>query len=142
MKTAVDTSVLLDVLTADPAFGEASRRALRRAFDVGALVACDIVWAEVRANFPSEDAFAKTMDAIGVRFDPVDEAAAQLAGRMWRESRRASKGKGAGRDRVVADFLVGAHALRQAAALLARDRGYYRSHFSGLKVIDPSEAVQ
>ena len=139
MKTAVDTSVLLDVLTADPAFGDASRQALRRAFDTGALVACDVVWAEVRAHFPSEDVFARTMDAIGVRFDAVGEAAAQLAGRMWRESRRTSA-KGAHRNRVVADFLVGAHALRQAAVLLARDRGYYRSHFRGLRVIDPSEA--
>jgi hypothetical protein len=141
MKTAVDTSVLLDVLTADPAFGEASRQALRRAFDTGALVACDVVWAEVRANFPTDDVFARTMDALGVRFDPVGEAAAQLAGRMWRESRRTSRAKAAGRDRVVADFLVGAHALRQGAALLARDRGYYRGCFSGLRVIDPSEAL-
>jgi predicted nucleic acid-binding protein len=140
MKTAVDTSVLLDVLAADPVFGETSRQALRRAFDAGALVACDVVWAEVRANFPTEDVFARTMDAIGVRFDPMGEAAAQLAGRMWRESRRISRAKGAGGNRVVADFLVGAHALQQAAVLLARDRGYYRGHFRGLRVIDPSEA--
>jgi hypothetical protein len=141
MKTAVDTSVLLDVLTADPIFGQASRQALRRAFDAGALVACDVVWAEVRAHFPTEDAFARTMDALGVRFDPVGESAAQLAGRMWRESRRAARASGTGRDRVVADFLVGAHALRQAAALLARDRGFYRGRFGGLKLIDPSAAV-
>lgn len=141
MRTAVDTSVLLDVLTADPRFGEASRGALRQAFDGGALVACDVVWAEVRAHFSSEDAFARTMDAIGVRFDAVDEAAAQLAGRMWRESRPAPRPGGAGRGRVIADFLVGAHALCRAEALLARDRGYFRSHFRGLKVIDPSPAA-
>jgi len=37
---------VLDVLGADPRFGETSRRALRAAYDAGALVASDVVWAE------------------------------------------------------------------------------------------------
>ena len=45
MKTAVDSSVLLDVLGADTRFGERSREALRTAYNAGALVACEIVWA-------------------------------------------------------------------------------------------------
>ncbi len=47
MITAVDTSVLLDVLTADPQFAAASEAALTAAFALGTLV----VWAEVRAHF-------------------------------------------------------------------------------------------
>ena len=54
MTTAVDSSVLLDVLGVDPRFGERSREALRVADDSGALVACDIVWAEVRARFGTD----------------------------------------------------------------------------------------
>jgi hypothetical protein len=35
VKTAVDSSVLLDVLGADPRFGKKSREALRAAYDGG-----------------------------------------------------------------------------------------------------------
>ena len=45
---------------------------------------------------------------------------------------------GARRDRIVADFLIGAHARLQADRLLTRDRGFFRDSFDGLEVIDPS----
>lgn len=136
MKTAVDSSVLLDVLGADSRFGEVSRGALRAAYDAGALVACEVVWAEVRAHFPSDDAFAAALGLLGVRFEPLSPEAALAAGRLWRESRQGGKG---GRSRVVADFLIGAHALFQAEALLTRDRGFYRRYFGDLRLIDPTQ---
>lgn len=137
MTTAVDSSVLLDVLGAAPRFGEKSREALRAAYDRGALVACEVVWAEVRAHFPSDEACEEALGLLGIRFEPVSREAALTAGRLWRESRRAAV---AGPGRVVADFLIGAHALIQAEALLTRDRGFYQRYFRGLRIIDPSRA--
>lgn len=133
MKTAVDSSVLLDVLGADPSFGERSRRALRSAYDTGALVACDVVWSEVRAHFERDDEFHEALGLLGVRFEAIGAEAAVVAGRLWRETRRRQEGRVV---RVVADFLVGAHAAAQADALLTRDRGFYRQYFQ-LKIIDP-----
>ena len=134
MKTAVDSSVLLDVFGADSEFGARSREALRRAYDEGALVACDVIWTEIRANFPSDESFAEAGGILGLAFDPIGPEAASLAGSLWQAKRR----RGGRRRRIVADFLVGAHAQLQADRLLSRDRGFYRSYFSDLTLLDPS----
>jgi hypothetical protein len=135
VKTALDSSVLLDVLGADQTFGDRSRDALKSAYEAGALVACEVVWAEVRAHFPTDDTFSAALDLLGVEFDPISAETAAAAGRAWQESRRKAPPS---RERVVADFLIGAHAHMQADALLSRDRGFYRKYFAGLKLIDPA----
>jgi predicted nucleic acid-binding protein len=132
--TAVDTSVLLDVFGADPSFGERSREALRGCQTQGALVACEVVWAEVSAGFRSPDAAADALGRLRVGFSALDAASALAAGKAFGEYRSA----GGSRERVVADFLVGAHARAHADRLLTRDRGYYRRFFQGLPIIDPS----
>jgi predicted nucleic acid-binding protein len=135
LKTAVDSSVLLDVLGADPTFGERSRAALKKAYTAGAIVACDIVWAEVSASFPEGEDPSKVLALLGLQFDAVSAEAAHLAGTHWRRYR--SRG-GPRKERIVPDFLVGAHALLQADILLTRDRGFYRAHFSAMRLHDPS----
>lgn len=135
MKTAVDSSVLLDVFGADPQFGEASREALRIAYDSGSLIVCEVVWTEVRAHFPTHESFRAALATLGILFDPMTAEAAELAGELWRQRAKKSKED---RKRVVADFLIGAHAQVQAEALLTRDRGFYRQYFKSLKVVGPA----
>lgn len=135
MKTAVDTTVLLDVFTADPVFGERSREALRDAYRRGGLVACDVVWSEVRAAFGDDAPFDAALRELGIQFDPLSAASAALAGRLWRGHRARSRGD---RTRVVPDFVIGAHATLQSDVLLTRDRGFFRDYFTDLRVVDPT----
>lgn len=136
MITAVDTSVLLDIFGADPEFGPRSKAALRSAAAQGQLVASEVVWAEVASFFPTTGDAERALGRIGVEFSALGIKAAGAAGAGW----KAYRGRGGKRNRVIADFLIGAHALRQAERLLTRDRGFYRSYFSRLSVLDPSKS--
>jgi hypothetical protein len=133
--TAVDTSVLLDVFGDDAEFGKRSANALRRCIAEGSLIACDAVWAETAAWFPDAQAAQKALSRLRVQYSPLDPATALAAGLAWQAYRKAT----GTRERVIADFLIGSHAAAQADRLLTRDRGFYRSHFAGLAILDPSD---
>lgn len=132
--TAVDTSVLLDVLAGDALHRDASRAALERASVEGAMVICPVVAAELRHGYESNAILTEILFDLQIHVVPVDLQDGLLAGAVHRAYRRA----GGSRLRVVADFLIGAHAAYHADRLLARDRGFFRTHFTDLTVWDPT----
>ena len=135
MITAVDTNILVDVFKADTKFGPASADLLRHCVTEGAIVACEVVWAEVATIFDREPPFVEAMDALSVSYSAMQRDASLIAAHAWRRYRS----RGGQRQRVIADFLVGAHAVVQADRLLTRDRGFYRDYFDKLRILDPSQ---
>jgi len=132
MKTALDSSVILDVVTNDPRWADASERSLKEAYSLGQLVVCDCVMAEITPAFSPGDLEGFLRD-WKIQFLPSTRESAISAGEMYRTYLR----RGSGAKRVLPDFLIGSHALHHTGRLLARDRGYYRDYFSKLKLIEP-----
>jgi predicted nucleic acid-binding protein len=133
MTTAVDSSVIVDVLTADRHFAASSEAALIGALAAGDVVICDAVVAEVQTMLDTRETAMDSIAAMGIRYLATTEQAAVRAGHMQRRYRD----RGGRRERIVADFLIGAHAMMQCNALITRDAGFYRDYFKGLKVIVP-----
>ena len=129
MTTAVDTNILVDIVAPDETIGQASRELLRIAYDRGPVLVCDIVYAELVPAFVSRDALDAALRAIGATVSPIDTDIAYMAGSRWGQYRRA----GGPRTRILADFLIGAHALTTADTFLTRDGGFYATYFPELQ---------
>ena len=134
MITAVDTNILLDILVPNEDFCDASAAALEDAAAAGSLVICDIVYAELCVHFEAKQTCDEFLDDNEIRVQSLVREANFHASRIWRKYR----GQGGKRDRILADFLIGAHAKIQAGRLLSRDRGFYRRLFPSLNLLDPS----
>ena len=135
MITAVDSSVILDVLNGDPGNASLSLAALRKASLEGRLIVGESVIAEVRPAFESNALFEEFLGDWGLEFMPSTLGSSIRAGEMLRNM-LARKRRQEGR--ILPDFLIGAHALEHADRLLARDRGFLRDYFTELALWDPS----
>ncbi|MBW2109460.1 MAG: type II toxin-antitoxin system VapC family toxin [Deltaproteobacteria bacterium] len=131
MITAVDTNILLDVFLPDKKFAESSANFLKQAYNEGALIICDIVYAELVPQFRDRKKLDQTLATINASCSSLDPDAAFLAGKRWSEYRRA----GGKRNRIITDFLIGAHALTKSDRFLSRDRGFYKSYFPDLRIL-------
>lgn len=133
MITFVDTNILLDVFLPDPTYGKTSVEALETAFNDGSLIINEIVYAELAPQFENRQSLDQVLGNLGIRMLVIDTEIAFSAGTAWKKYRE-SGGK---RNRILADFLIGAHASAHADRLLTRDRGFYTNHFKDLEVFKP-----
>ncbi|CAA7626844.1 type II toxin-antitoxin system VapC family toxin [Magnetospirillum sp. UT-4] len=131
--TLIDTNVLLDLVTDDPVWAEWSIRQLEAASVKGPLSINDVVYAELSVRFERIEALDDVLDEAGITLAQMPRAALFLAGKAFQRYRAA----GGGRNGVLPDFFIGAHAAVVGLPLLTRDVQRYRTYFPSLSLIAP-----
>lgn len=134
MITAVDSNVLIDVFIGDKEFGLASAKALRQCVNQGAVIICGVVLVETMPLFPSSQDFMSALGVLHIQPAAITMSSFLAAAAVWTEYRQQSGSK----SRMVADFLIGAHAQVECDRLLTRDRGFYRRYFKKLDILEPN----
>lgn len=130
MKTAVDSSIVISIAKGEPA-GKIWLECLKARRKVSRLMACEIVFAETRPTFQSRQQQPECIAKLGILYDPISSDPAALAGELFSRYRRA----GGERERILPDFLIGAHAMEQADEILSGDTGFMRKYFDGLRLV-------
>jgi predicted nucleic acid-binding protein len=130
--TFVDSSVLLDVFTEDPRWGDWSQAQLTQAAQRGAIVLNAVVLAEIAPRFSRIEALRSALPSMAI-VEEIPTAAAFLAGHAHANYRR----KGGTREAILPDFLIGAHAAVTARPLLTRDPRRVATHIPGATLIAP-----
>lgn len=138
MSTAIDSNVFVAFWDSDDALNSLARSALNAAWNRGSLVVAAPVYAELLAFPGRTEAFLDSFFSethVAVDWE-MDQTIWRTAGRAFQNyAARRRKQRDSAPRRILADFLIGAHALRRGYRLLTLNSGLYKAAFPRLPVI-------
>jgi predicted nucleic acid-binding protein len=131
--TLIDTNVLIDIAARDPVWLRWSRLMLEQARKDGSLLINPIIYSEFSIRYETVEDVNNALPADEFRREGLPWHAAFAAAKAFALYRR----RGGSREKVLPDFLIGAHAAIRGYRLLTRDPSGYRAYFPGLDIIAP-----
>ncbi len=137
MRTAIDTNILSALWSNENSAANLALHLGERKNE-GALLIAPVVYAELLAYPGATESFVDGFLAdTGITVDfQIDGAVWVDAGRRFADYAAQRRKSGIGNPkRLLADFLIGSHALLQADRLMSLDANRYRQYFPELKLI-------
>jgi predicted nucleic acid-binding protein len=133
MAILVDTDVLIDIAVRDPVWLRWSRRRVEAARRESVILINQIIYSEFSLRYETIDDVDNVIPEDEFRRESLPWEAAFAASKAFALYRRS----GGQREKVLPDFLIGAHAAVRGYAILTRDPQGYRTYFPGLEIIAP-----
>ena len=129
----IDTNVVIDLVTPESHWFAWAVRTLSDAKAERSVTASTIVIAELAAYAGQADDIIPKLGRLGIGVVDFDVSSAVLAGR----AQAAYRSAGGTREKLLGDFLIGAHAVSRNLPLATRDPKPYRTYFPELTLITP-----
>lgn len=136
MRTAIDTNVLSALWSKEPPATDIARN-LANAKSEGGLVVSAPVYAELLAYPKATESFVNgflTDTGIDVEFSLQQSVWIEAGRRFSRYAQRRRRSTLSGPRRLLADFIIGSHALAQADRFMTLDPQRYKRDFPELKL--------
>ena len=93
-----------------------------------------VIYAEVSPVFQSPVELDERLNGMEVNYRDLSREALFLAGHAHRRYRQS----GGLREQMIADFIIGAHAMVLGCGILTRDARRYRNYFPRVPLVTPS----
>jgi len=129
----VDTNVILDIVTRDPAWWRWSLQQLERLSLQYRLWINVVVYSELAIAYDRIEKLDAMLEDAQFELREIPREAGFLAGRVFLSYR----GRAGAKSSVQQDFYIGAHAAVMNLPLLTRDSARYRTYFPRLTLIAP-----
>lgn len=137
MTTALDANVLSALWNDNDALNRAAKESLEQVQKLGQMAICGVVYAELMAAAGRTEAFVdRFCEEAGIIVEwELKESVWRTAGKAFQSygARRKKQG-GSQPRRLLADFLIGAHAFESGYKLLTADASLYKVSFPHLAV--------
>ena len=129
----IDSNILMDVFTNDPAWGEWSCRQLAILSQSTRLFINPIIYSELSIGYNRIETFESVLARLPIHLEEIPRPALFLAGKAFLRYRRS----GGTKISPLPDFFIGAHAAVRQWRLITRDPTRIETHYPSVEILSP-----